>query len=185
VGYPAPTPAGPQSPGPIATQPRPQPAVIRPAPAPVSAPTTEMADAGQPPLPEPAPAAPPREYEVLGQRYTLLPSAEDYIEVGVASWYGGEFAGRPTSNGERYNPEGLTAAHRTLPMSTWVEVRNLQNGRSVVLRVNDRGPFSDTHERIIDVSQVAARILGLLGPGTAPVEVRAVPGPSGVSFGHF
>jgi rare lipoprotein A len=101
----------------------------------------------------------------------------NYVEVGVASWYGHELAGRRTSSGEIFDPLALTAAHRTLPLSTWVEVTNLQNGRSVVLRVNDRGPFAETDERIIDVSYGAARVLGLVGPGTARVEVKAVPPP--------
>jgi rare lipoprotein A len=106
-----------------------------------------------------------------------MESGDDYVEVGLASWYGRELAGRRTSSGERFDPDGMTAAHRTLPMSTWVEVKNIENGRSVVLRVNDRGPFADTHERIIDVSYGAARVLGMIGPGTARVEVRSVPAP--------
>src|SRR5262245_4770614 len=127
-----------------------EPVIVIPAPAPVSVAAPET------------PARAPRQYEVFGERYTIMADAGDYTEVGVASWYGNELAGRPTSSGEKYDPQGLTAAHRTLPMSTWVEVKNLQNGRSVVVRVNDRGPFSQTHERIIDVSYAAARVLGLV-----------------------
>jgi rare lipoprotein A len=141
--------------------------IVRPAPAPVSI---------EAPAPEP-PASAPREYEVRGQRYTIMADAGDYNEVGIASWYGNELAGRRTASGEVYDPQRLTAAHRTLPLSTWVEVKNLQNGRKVVVRVNDRGPFAATHERIIDVSLAAARVLGLVGAGTARVEVRVVPAP--------
>jgi rare lipoprotein A len=140
--------------------------IVRPAPAPASIVAAAAA----------TPRA-PRQYEVFGERYTLMESAENYVEVGVASWYGRELAGRRTASGEIFDPQGMTAAHRTLPMSTWVEVTNLDNGRSVVLRVNDRGPFSDTHERIIDVSYAAARALGIVVLGTARVEVKAVPPP--------
>jgi rare lipoprotein A len=117
-------------------------------------------------------------YQVFGEWYAVLASAAGYYEVGVASWYGDEFAGRPTSSGEIFDPDELTAAHRSLPLSTWVEVKNLENGRSVVLRVNDRGPFADTDERIIDVSHAAARALGFVNAGVTRVEVRAVPAPS-------
>jgi rare lipoprotein A len=118
-------------------------------------------------------------YEVFGERYTVLASAAGYYEVGVASWYGDEFAGRPTASGEIFDPGELTAAHRSLPLSTWVEVKNLENGRSTLLRVNDRGPFAETDERIIDVSHAAARALGFVNAGTTRVEVRSVPAPSG------
>ena len=167
MGYPAPQ----SQPTPRSAPPQEEPTydaealIVRPAPAPIS-------------VVAPAPAPAPRQYEVLGQRYTIMADAGDYSEVGVASWYGNELAGRPTASGEIYNPQGMTAAHRTLPLSTWVEVKNLQNGRSVVVRVNDRGPFAATHERIIDVSLAAARQLGLVGAGTARVEVRVVPPPT-------
>ena len=141
--------------------------IVRPAAAPIST-----------SAPTPRAAAAPRQYEVRGETYTVMADAGEYAEVGVASWYGNELAGRRTASGEVFNPQGLTAAHRTLPMSTWVEVKNLQNGRSVVVRVNDRGPFAATHERIIDVSLGAARVLGLVGTGTARVEVRVVPPPT-------
>ena len=159
---PALRPAG--APPPAAAAPSDADLIVRPAPAPVTA-----ANA--------APATPPRQYVVFGERYTVMASAENYVELGVASWYGRELAGRRTANGEVFDPEGMTAAHRTLPLSTWVEVTNLENGRSVLLRVNDRGPFSDTHERIIDVSYGAARALGMVAMGTARVEVKAVPPP--------
>jgi rare lipoprotein A len=141
--------------------------IVRPAPAPISLAAASVRTASA-----------PRQYEVRGQRYTIMPEAGNYSEIGIASWYGNELAGRPTASGEIYDPEGLTAAHRTLPLSTWVEVKNLGNGRSVVVRVNDRGPFAATHERIIDVSLAAARVLGLVGSGTGRVEVRVVPPPT-------
>lgn len=135
------------------------------------------------PAPEPSRSHGPLEtYEVFGETYAILDSAEGYEEVGLASWYGREFAGRPTSSGEIFDPNGLTAAHRSLPLSTWVEVKNLENGKTVVLRVNDRGPFVDTDRRIIDVSYGAARLLGLIAPGTAQVEVRALPSDAGGSM---
>ena len=95
-------------------------------------------------------------------------------EEGVASWYGEPFHGRQTSNGEVYDMYGLTAAHRTLPLPSYVHVTNLANDRSVVLRVNDRGPFVDPEERIIDVSYAAAETLGIVEPGLAKVRVRTL-----------
>ncbi|MBI5523665.1 MAG: septal ring lytic transglycosylase RlpA family protein [Desulfarculus sp.] len=113
-----------------------------------------------------------RPYTIQGKTYRPLPSAEGYHERGIASWYGPNFHGKRTSNGEQYNMESLTAAHKTLPMDTWVEVTNQENGRQLVLRINDRGPFVDG--RIIDLSKAAARDLGVLGKGTALVEVKAL-----------
>ena len=94
----------------------------------------------------------------------------DYDETGIASWYGSEFAGRPTASGERFDPNGLSAAHRTLPLPSMVRVTNLENGRSLALRVNDRGPFSQG--RIIDVSRRGAQLLGFQQNGTAKVRVE-------------
>lgn len=94
------------------------------------------------------------------------------LERGVASWYGPGFDGRHTASGERYDMQDLTAAHPTLPFGTLVEVRNLDNGRTVRVRINDRGPFKKS--RIIDLSKGAARAIGMLGPGTARVELVAV-----------
>ncbi len=113
-----------------------------------------------------------RPYTIQGHTYHPLSSAQGYQERGIASWYGPNFHGKRTSNGEAYNMEALTAAHKTLPMDTWVEVTNLDNGRELVLRINDRGPFVDG--RIIDLSKAAARDLGVLARGTAPVVVRAL-----------
>jgi rare lipoprotein A len=117
-----------------------------------------------------------RTYEVLGRRYTTLASSAGYEEVGMASWYGEEFHGRRTASGETYDMYGLTAAHRTLPLNTCVEVRRTDTDASVVVRVNDRGPFDASGRRIIDLSYTAADQIGMIGPGTAPVEVRALEG---------
>lgn len=114
----------------------------------------------------------PKHYEVFGQRYYVLASAENFTERGIASWYGKKFHGRRTSSGESYDMYAMTAAHRQLPLPTYVEVTNLDNGRKVVVRVNDRGPFKKS--RIIDLSYAAAAKLGMLGAGTAPVEIRAI-----------
>ncbi|CAO0819875.1 Endolytic peptidoglycan transglycosylase RlpA [Desulfarculales bacterium] len=113
-----------------------------------------------------------RPYTIQGRAYRPLLSAQGYQERGIASWYGPNFHGKRTSNGEAYNMEALTAAHKTLPMDTWVEVTDQNNGRQAVLRINDRGPFVDG--RIIDLSKAAARDLGILARGTAPVVVRAL-----------
>jgi rare lipoprotein A len=96
------------------------------------------------------------------------------IQTGTASWYGGEFHGRPTSSREVYDMNDLTAAHNTLPLGTFVAVTNLNNGRSVVVRVNDRGPF--VKNRVIDLSYAAARAIDMIGPGTAPVRIEVLPG---------
>lgn len=120
-----------------------------------------------------------RTYEVFGVRYTVLDTADGYVEEGMASWYGGEFHGRRTSSGEVFDENRPSAAHRTLPLHTWVEVENLENGRRIVVKVNDRGPFAHTDTRIIDLSRAAAERLGYLGSGTARVRVRAVEPPTG------
>ncbi len=114
----------------------------------------------------------PPEYEVSGRTYHVMTTSEGYEAEGLASWYGSKFQGRRTSSGEPYDMYGMTAAHRTLPLPTYVEVTNLDNDRSVIVRVNDRGPFHDG--RIIDLSYVAARKLGIVGVGTARVRVRAL-----------
>jgi len=132
--------------------------------------------------PEPlSPSGNPDSYEVGGRRYHVMESADGHEETGLASWYGEAFDGRSTSSGEIFDSRLLTAAHRTLPLPSWVEVLNLDNGRSVVVRVNDRGPFADPDERILDVSESAARELGMIGAGVAPVRIRvlAAPRPSG------
>jgi len=114
----------------------------------------------------------PRSYKVLGKRYYTLDTSDGYSERGVASWYGTKFHGRRTSSGEPYDMYAMTAAHKTLPLPTYVRVTNLNNGRSIVTRVNDRGPFHSN--RIIDLSYTAAWKLGILGKGTGYVEVTAL-----------
>ena len=114
----------------------------------------------------------PAFYEVDGVRYFVKSSAAGYVERGVASWYGPGFHQEFTSNGEPYDMYGLTAAHKTLPLPCYVQVTNLTNGKQVILRVNDRGPFKAG--RIIDLSYTAAAKLDMLRQGTALVEVRAI-----------
>ncbi|RZU97840.1 septal ring lytic transglycosylase RlpA family protein [Spiribacter vilamensis] len=114
----------------------------------------------------------PERYEVFGRTYRVMDSADDHRERGIASWYGRKFQGRRTSSGEPYDMYAMTAAHKHLPLPTWVEVRHLDNNRSIVVKVNDRGPFADN--RIIDLSYAAAAKLGMLDTGTAPVAIRTV-----------
>jgi len=144
-----------------------------------------LAGTGPEPAPTPRPSGTPTaeppsrrgnmvEYEQGGRRYRVLESSSGYDERGVASWYGEAFHGRPTSSGEPFDMHRMSGAHRTLPIPVWVRVTNLANGRSVLLRVNDRGPFADTDRRIIDVSYAAAVELGMVETGTAPVRVQAV-----------
>lgn len=116
----------------------------------------------------------PGQYEVFGQVYRVLPSSFGYLEIGVASWYGKKFHGRLTANGETYDMYEMTAAHRTLPLPTVVKVTNLDNARSIVVRINDRGPFHDN--RLIDLSYAGARALGFETKGIAPVVVEALDG---------
>lgn len=111
-------------------------------------------------------------YTVLGKTYYLLPTSDGYSERGVASWYGTKFHGRPTANGEPYNLYSMTAAHRTLPIPAYVKVTNLKNNRTVIVRVNDRGPFHN--DRIIDLSYAAAVKLGYAEHGTAEVLVETI-----------
>lgn len=111
-------------------------------------------------------------YTVMNQTFRVLPSARGYRARGVASWYGTKFHGRDTANGERYDVYKMTAAHTTLPIPTYVQVTNLENGRKAIVRVNDRGPFA--HGRLIDLSYAAATKLGFAHKGTAQVEVEAI-----------
>jgi len=113
-----------------------------------------------------------RPYRVKGQWYYPRPDSHGFRETGYASWYGRPFHGRKTSNGETYNMYRISAAHKTLPFNTRVRVRNLENGRELDVRINDRGPF--VRGRIIDLSYAAARRLGLIGPGVARVEIIAL-----------
>jgi rare lipoprotein A len=111
-------------------------------------------------------------YDVLGKRYFVLAKSEGHVERGVASWYGPGFHNARTSNGESYDMYAMTAAHKTLPLPCYARVTNLSNGRSVVVRINDRGPF--VGNRVIDLSYTAAAKLDMLKAGTAFVEVRVV-----------
>lgn len=115
-------------------------------------------------------------YIVFGHRYHVLASAMGYDQRGIASWYGPNFHGRLTSSGAPYNMYKLTAASKVLPLETWVKVTNLENGRSVVVQVNDRGPF--VSNRIIDLSYAAAKKIHMIGHGTALVDVRSIAPPS-------
>jgi rare lipoprotein A len=120
----------------------------------------------------------PSSYVVFGKRYYVLDSSDGFVQRGIASWYGTKFHGRSTSSGEVYNMHAMTAAHKTLPIPVYVHVKNLDNGRSMVVRVNDRGPF--VSGRIIDLSYAAAKKLGVDGPGTANVEISTLgPGQAG------
>ncbi len=113
-----------------------------------------------------------RPYVIGGRTYYPVPTAQGYSEKGIASWYGKPFHGRKTANGETYNMYGHTAAHKTLPMNTMLLVKNLTNGKSTVVRINDRGPF--VRNRIIDLTKTAADELDLLNRGTAQVEIIAL-----------
>ncbi len=113
-----------------------------------------------------------RPYVIKNRTYYPLPSADGYVESGIASWYGRDFHGRPTSNGEKYNMHDISAAHKLLPMHTMLLVQNKDNGKKVVVRVNDRGPF--IQGRIIDLSYGAAKKLGIVNSGTARVTITAL-----------
>ncbi len=113
-----------------------------------------------------------RPYIINNRTYSPLPSADGYEEIGIASWYGSDFHGRATSNGETYNMHDITAAHKLLPMHTMLLVTNLENGKQTVVRVNDRGPF--VQGRIIDLSLGAARKIDLVQSGTAKVRITAL-----------
>jgi len=130
-------------------------------------------------IPDPVPRIEPRStrgnpvsYEVFGKRYHVLATAEGYRERGVASWYGPDFHSRPTSSGEPYDMYAMTAAHKTLPIPAYARVTNLSNGRSIIVRINDRGPF--VANRIIDLSYTAAHKLDMWRAGTAFVEVEVI-----------
>jgi len=114
----------------------------------------------------------PSSYVVFGKTYHTLPSSQGFVQRGIASWYGKKFHGKRTSSGEPYNMYSMTAAHTQLPLPTYVQVTNLKNGKQVVLRVNDRGPFHGN--RIIDLSYTAATKLDIVREGTGLVEVRAL-----------
>lgn len=147
-----------------------------PLPAPAAVPPPP---AGIESIPDAVPRAEPRSahgnppfYDLLGRRYFVLAAADGYLERGVASWYGPTFHGGNTSSGEPYDMYGMSAAHKTLPLPTYARVTNLRNGRNVVVRINDRGPF--VANRLIDLSYTAAAKLDMIREGTTLVEVRAL-----------
>jgi rare lipoprotein A len=151
----------------------------RPPPAPPPSPPPAPPPGGVESVPDAVPRLEPRSghgnppfYDVLGRRYFVLASADGYFERGVASWYGPTFHGGNTSSGEQYDMYGMTAAHKTLPLPTYARVTNLRNGRSVVVRINDRGPF--VANRLIDLSYTAAAKLDMIREGTTLVEVHAL-----------
>ncbi len=123
----------------------------------------------RPPLPPPGH---PKPYCIGNTWYQPIPDASGFKQRGLASWYGKKFHGRKTANGEVYDMHAMTAAHKTLPLGTCVKVRNMENGRSVEVRINDRGPFITG--RVIDLSYAGAKAIGLVGPGVAQVEVVAL-----------
>jgi rare lipoprotein A len=114
----------------------------------------------------------PASYEVFGKRYQTLSQSKGYSARGIASWYGSKFHGQRTSSGEPYDMYGMTAAHKTLPLPSYAQVTNLKNNRSVVVKINDRGPFHDN--RLIDLSYTAAWKLGIIKEGTGLVEITAL-----------
>jgi rare lipoprotein A len=157
------------------------------APSPASQPRASYDERSTPPpppanleaIPDAVPRSEPRSsrgnpvsYEVFGKRYFIAATAEGYKERGVASWYGPDFHARPTSSGEPYDMYAMTAAHKTLPIPCYARVTNLANGRSIVVRINDRGPFVDN--RIIDLSYTAAHKLDMTRAGTTFVEVEVL-----------
>ena len=111
-------------------------------------------------------------YQINGVWYYPVPHARDFSQDGIASWYGKDFHGKKTANGEIYDMYAMTAAHKTLPINTWVQVTNISNNRKIIVRVNDRGPF--VAGRIIDLSYTAAQKLDMVGPGTTRVRVTAL-----------
>jgi len=133
------------------------------------------------PAPVPVPGQ-PKPYRVGKTWYQPIPDAKGFNQRGIASWYGKDFHGRKTSSGEIYDMYAITAAHKTLPLGTYVRVRNLNNGKQIDVRINDRGPF--VTGRIIDLSYTCARQLEIVGPGTAPVEVTALGMAAGISNGR-
>jgi rare lipoprotein A len=147
------------------------PAPVAPAPAPNGPDLGGVPDAVPRMEPRSASGNPPF-YEVAGHRYIVLASANGYVERGVASWYGAQFHGLRTATGEPYDMFAMTAAHKTLPLPCYARITNLSNGRSVVVRINDRGPF--VANRIIDLSYTAASKLDMIRNGTAFVQVETL-----------
>jgi rare lipoprotein A len=138
--------------------------------------------------PPPTPPGHPKPYKIGKNWYKPLPHARGFSQRGMASWYGRKFHGRKTANGEIYNMYAMTAAHKTLPFGTYITVHNIKNNRKIDVRINDRGPFA--RGRILDLSYTGAKKLGIVGPGTAKVEIVALgtiaqpklPGSTGRSY---
>jgi len=148
---------------------------------------TEDAALEKPPVAGPVPKLEPlarhanRPYRLRGRKYRPLTELQPFRQRGVASWYGRAFHGRRTATGERFDMNAMSAAHPTLPLPSYVRVTNLENGTSVIVRVNDRGPYA--HDRVIDLSKAAAGHLGLLKGGLAAVELNLiVPEPTGTDM---
>lgn len=140
-------------------------------------PTAEIIDVKEIPQPEPIAEEPSRygnhsPYVVFGKTYHVLPSADGYVAEGIASWYGSKFHGHRTSSGETYDMYQFTAAHRSLPLPTFARVTNLDNNKSVIVRINDRGPFHDDRE--VDLSWAAAKALGIDQQGTGRVRLETI-----------
>lgn len=114
----------------------------------------------------------PKSYVVFGKRYYVMESSDNFTQKGIASWYGPKFHGKKTSNGEVYDMYKMTAAHKELPLPTYLDVTNIKNGKTITVRVNDRGPFHDN--RIVDLSYSAAKKLGIIKEGTGLVEIKAI-----------
>lgn len=140
--------------------------------APAAPPANESAVGGVTPRFEPPSRIGNKDYQVFGQDYKVWNGIEHYVEEGTASWYGPGFHGLYTSNGELYDQESISAAHKNLPLPSYLKVTNLDNGQAIVVRVNDRGPFHG--DRILDLSHGAASRLGIVKPGTARVRLELV-----------
>lgn len=171
----APQPAGRSEPPPRAVPPRlplpPSPSPVADGPEANPPPDLHLVPDAQPRIEPVRPGGPNKPYAVAGQSYQPLAGDPSLVERGVASWYGRKFHGRPTASGEVYNMYAMTAAHKTMPLPSYARVRNPANGREVVVRVNDRGPFHPG--RVIDLSYTAALKLGVLG-GVAPVQIERI-----------
>lgn len=141
-------------------------------PAHIPPPESSVYKPGSPPSSSKKKTGTQRPYKIKGIRYTPIASAQGFVQTGIASWYGRKFHGRKTSKGETYNMYAMTAAHKTLPMDTWVRVHNLKNNREIVVRINDRGPF--VAGRIIDLSFTGATRIGILKAGIGNVRVTAL-----------
>lgn len=131
-----------------------------------------LADGLQDDFSEPLHSTANLSYKVAGKRYTPQKTAKNFTQTGKASWYGAKFHGRRTASGEKFDMHALTAAHPTLPIPSYAKVTNVKNGKSVIVRINDRGPFHS--KRVLDVSHAAAKKLGFVSQGSATVHIQAL-----------